>query len=215
MKFSQTLIVRRVSSSEKGAFTGLASTTARDRHGDIIARGAFSSSITALKAGTRRVPLLQNHDTSNQIGAISDADETDDGLVVHGRLVLGTAAADRAHKLMLADALGLSVGFLPLDDPADDADGGHVYHAVDLVEISAVSTPSNRESRVLTVKSLAESSPVDLERMLRDGDLPELPRRLAAKLARAFHAALDANDDDDPSELLAALDRLRQIHTRK
>jgi HK97 family phage prohead protease len=213
VKFSQTLIIRRISSAETGDFTGLASTWNRDRHGDIIRRGAFSSSITALKSGTRRVPLLSNHDTNTQIGTISDAEETDAGLAVSGKLVLGTPAADRAHSLMKADALGLSVGFLPIDDPDDDEDG-KIYGSVDLVEVSAVAVPSNRESRVLTVKSLAEASPTDIERLLRDGDLPEMPRRLAAKLARAFHAVLDDDDDDDdPSELLAALDRLKQLHT--
>lgn len=212
MKFTENLIIRRVSSADSGAFTGLASTWNRDRHNDRIAPGAFAASVAALKAGTRRIPLLQNHDTSAQIGVISAADETSEGLEVRGKLVLGTPAADRAHALMRAAAMGLSVGFIPSADPEDDGDGGNIYRSVDLVEVSAVATPSNRESRVLTVKSLAEQPMAELERLLRDGELPDMPRRLAKKLARAFRSALDGDDDEyDSDEIAAALAALQTL----
>ena len=218
MIFSETILVTRLApgaGADAGLFDGLASSWTRDRHGDQIAPGAFVESIAALAAGQRRLPLLLNHDTSSQLGGIRSAAETDLGLRVQGQIVLGTPAADRVYDLSKAGQMGLSVGFMPVAGAAEAmADGGTLYKRVDLVEVSAVATPSNRESRVLSIKSLADASPAEFASLLRDGELPPMPRRLAEKVARACLTALNESDADvpTPAELAAieaALERLR------
>jgi HK97 family phage prohead protease len=206
--FSQALVIRRAPRAGKsGTLVGLASTWSVDRHGTRIARGAFARSLAALAAGEVRVPLLYEHNPLEQLGAITKATETDDGLEVEAQIVLGTPIADRVHQLALADAVGLSVGFTPFDDGLEiDGEGHAVYTRADLMEVSAVSVPSNRESVVHTVRSLAATSPADLERHLRDGTLPAMPRRLAAKVARVALPLIGAEPDEpehSPADLAA------------
>jgi len=215
MIFSETVLVTRLAGADAALFDGLASSWTRDRHGDQIAPGAFLESISALAAGQRRIPLLLNHNTSEQLGGIKSAAETDLGLRVQGQIVRGTPAADRVYDLSKAGQMGLSVGFMPVAGGSEPMEGGGtLYRKADLVEVSAVATPSNRESRVLTIKSLAESSPAEFACLLRDGELPPMPRRLAEKVARACLAAINETDTDEPTaeELAAiasALERLK------
>ena len=220
MIYSQSVLITRLApgdGAQAGMFEGLASSFSRDRHGDQIAPGAWADSISALAAGKTRIPLLLNHDTSAQLGGVRKAAETADGLHIAGQIVPGTPAADRVYALMKADQMALSVGFMPVAGGSEPmADGGTLYKRVDLVEVSAVATPSNRESRVLSIKTLASSySPAELEKLLHHHGLPPLKRRLARKVARACLAAIHESDPDehDPAELeavAAALERLKQ-----
>jgi uncharacterized protein len=193
------------SSGETGVFEGLASTTGRDRHGDVMERGCFSQSIEALNSGQRRIPLLLEHNLQEQIGGINTAAETDEGLYVTGQIVPGTAAADRVHALAKANAVSLSVGFVPLEhEPM--ADGrGHRIKRVDLMEISAVSSPANRESRILAIKNLDLASLGDFEKLFRE---LEIPSRLARKFAYACVDVIDKPDADE-LQLQAALEALK------
>jgi HK97 family phage prohead protease len=197
MNFTAPLILRRAPTPETGFFAGLASTWNVDRHGEKIARGAFQKTLQAFSAGRQRIAVLHQHDPAQPIGAIKSATETDEGLDVEGEIVMGAPVADRDHQLLLAGAAGLSVGFAANDaDMERDAQGIKTYRSVDLMEVSIVGVESNRGSFAITVRSLANSSPADLERILREGDLPPMPRRMAARLTRAILGVL--NDEDDP-----------------
>jgi hypothetical protein len=208
MNFSLPIVLKFAADGQEGEFTGLASTWSRDRQGDTIARGAYADSISALAAGTTRIPLLDNHRQDRQIGVVQNGTETNEGLLIRGRIVRGTTAADRAYQLAQAGALSLSVGFLP-KEVEPHADGGFLHKRVDLVEISAVAAPANRESRVLTVRALALSEASDLEQMLREGELGPLPRRLATRFARLLTRALDGDDDEpNPAEEIALANAL-------
>jgi HK97 family phage prohead protease len=196
----------------------LASTYSVDRHGERIAPGAFARTLAAFNAGKQRIAVLHAHDPAQPIGTIKAATETADGLAVEGEIVLGSPTADRDHQLLLADAAGLSVGFAVADDDVDEDEKGiKVYRSVDLMEVSIVGVPSNREAIAHTVRGLASSSPAEFERLLRDGALPPLKRRLAKKVARAFLKAIAKSDPEsdpehDPAELeavAAALERLK------
>jgi uncharacterized protein len=215
VNFTAPLILRRAPTPETGFFAGLASTYSVDRHGERIAQGAFQKTLQAFNAGKQRIAVLHQHEPRQPIGAITSASETDEGLDVEGSIVLGSPVADRDHQLLLAGAAGLSVGFTADDaDVQRDAQGIKTYNSVDLMEVSIVGVPSNRESIAITVRSLASSSPAEFERMLRDGTLPELPGRLAKKLTRACLDALNTTDPDEPTpaELAAihsALERLK------
>jgi HK97 family phage prohead protease len=217
--FTAPLILRRAPTPETGVFAGLASSYSVDRHGEKILPGAFQKTLQAFNAGRQRIAVLHQHDPQQPIGAITSANETDEGLAVEGTIVLGAPVADRDHQLLLAGAAGLSVGFAANDaDVVRDAQGVKAYRSVDLMEVSIVGVPSNRESFPITVRSLASSSPAELERILRDGLLPAMPRRLAAKLSRACLDVLTQEDPDyDPDELAAihaALERLKNSFKR-
>lgn len=218
MIYSEPVLVTRFApgaGADAGMFEGLASTWARDRHGDILAQGAFLDSISALEAGRTRIPLLWEHRKQEQLGGLRKAAETSDGLLVGGLVVPGTPAADRVYALAKADQMSLSVGFFPIAGATEAmAGGGTLYKRVDLVEVSAVAAPSNRESRVLSIKALADSSPAEFACLLRDGELPPMPRRLAEKVARACLAAINESDPDEPTPaelaiIQSALERLK------
>jgi len=219
VNFTAPLILRRAPTPETGFFAGLASTWNVDRHGEKIAPGAFQKTLQAFNAGRQRIAVLHQHDPKQPVGTITSASETDEGLDVEGAIVLGAPVADRDHQLLLAGAAGLSVGFAANDaDVVKDAQGIKTYRSVDLMEVSIVGVPSNRQSIAITVRSLAASSPAELERILREGMLPAMPRRLAAKLSRACLDVLTQEDPDyDPDELAechAALERLKNIFKR-
>jgi len=215
VQFTAPLILRRAPSAKTGFFAGLASTYSVDRHGERIAPGAFARTLAAFEAGKQRIAVLHAHDPAQPIGTITAASETPEGLAVEGEIVLGSPVADRDHQMLLADAAGLSVGFAAADADVDvDEKGVKTYRAVDLMEVSIVGVPSNREAIAHTVRGLATSSPAEFERLLRDGELPAMPRRLAAKLTRACLDVITQETDPeyDPAELeaiAAALDRLK------
>jgi uncharacterized protein len=189
-----------------GMFEGIASTPGRDRHGDVVATGAFGASIEELAAGKRRIPLLVDHDPRTQIGGIKSAREDDEGLAVSGQIVRGTPAADRAYALSKAGEVGLSVAFMPIPGASEKIEGGGtLYKSVDLIEISAVSTPANRRSRILRIKELAQSSPREVEEMLRE-TFPDIPGRLAKKMAAACLDALNDSDEPDPAKVAKMAD---------
>jgi HK97 family phage prohead protease len=205
VNFTAPLILRRAPTPDTGFFAGLASTWNVDRHGEKIVPGAFQKTLQAFNAGRQRIAVLHQHDPAQPIGAITSATETDEGLDVEGTIVLGVPVADRDHQLLLAGAAGLSVGFAANDaDVQRDAQGINTYRSVDLMEVSVVGVPSNRESIAITVRSLASSSPADLERILREGELPPMPRRLAAHLTRAILGVLNEDESElDPGQLAA------------
>ena len=227
MFFSEPILVTRFApgaDADAGLFDGLASSWTRDRHGDQIAPGAFRESIAALAAGQRRIPFLWEHRSAEQLGGIKAAAETDLGLRVQGQIVRGNSpAAERVYALSQAGAMALSVGFLPVAGGTEPIEGaGTLYRKVDLVEVSAVAAPSNRESRVLSIKStsLAESSLAEFTALLREGELGPMPRRLAEKVARACLAAIHETDSeptaDELAAIAAALERLKlSIKPRK
>jgi hypothetical protein len=203
--YSQPFLITRFapgseSEPDIGEFEGIASTPDRDRHGDIVATDAFVDSIDALNTGKRRIPLLMDHDPRTQIGGIKSMRQDEAGLHVTGRIVKGTPAADRAWALSKSGDMGLSIGFAAIPGATVHLPGGGtLYKSVDLLEISAVSTPSNRGSRILRIK---QSSPREVEEMLREV-FPELPGRLAKRMAVACLDAL--NDSDEPDPAMAAL----------
>lgn len=179
-----------------GIFEGVASTNLLDRDGDILDATAFSGSVDELNRGVRRVPVLVNHEAHLQIGGLKSATETPDGLLVTGRIVRGTPEANRAYQLAKSGDMNLSIGFLPVEGRTESLpSGGNRYKQVDWCEISTVSVPSNRGCRILRIKELAESSPREVEEMLREA-FPEIPGRLAKKMAVA---CIDALNDDKPA----------------
>ena len=165
---------------EVGAFEGLAATFGdADLVGDVIERGAFRGAIAA----PRKVKMLWQHDAAEPIGVWEALEETDEGLAVRGRLLMGVQRAAEAHALLRAGAVdALSIGFNVPEGGAviDRATGTRHLRQVDLWEISIVTFPVNPGARVERVKArdAAEDTPRDIttarefEKFLREAGLP-------------------------------------------
>src|SRR5690349_1312683 len=77
----------------------------KDSYGDIVMPGAFADSLAAWKASGNPIPVYYSHrmdDPDFNIGYVVDAQETDKGLQVHGKLDLDDDAkkAKQVYRLM-------------------------------------------------------------------------------------------------------------------
>jgi len=100
-------------------------------------------------------PILWGHDRSEQIGAITAARNTDEGLVISGAIEDTRRGAD-VQKLMRRDRLrGLSVGFTPTE--TDRTPQGLRYVRAALLELSVTPLPAYAEKS--TVTAVREEEP--------------------------------------------------------
>ncbi len=157
-----------------GTFTGMASTFGnKDLMGDIIEAGAFKKSLKRRPA--KKVKLLHQHDGwSLPLGVFAEIEETPKGLMVKGRLAMGTQQGREVFELMKMGALdALSIGFRVAKDGAifDRDKGLRIIKEIDLIEISVVNFPANPRARITGVKGLTVEdiqTKHDLEAVLRD-----------------------------------------------
>lgn len=156
-----------------------------DSHGDVIAPGAFKAS---LKNGETPLMFL-NHDLySLPIGKWTSFEEDDYGLKVEG-FFLDSAAGRDCYAASKAGAItGLSIGYIPreivmgksADEPA------RTLKAVDLIEVSVVTIPSNAKARIADVKSFTTLNEFERELVLRGMQIEE---------AKAFLESLETHHE--------------------
>jgi HK97 family phage prohead protease len=173
----------KVAEADDGTISGYGSVFGNiDSHRDVVAKGAFKSTLLEAKAGTAAWPLmLLQHgvgdevDSKMPIGIWTDIDEDDTGLAVQGKLALKTQRGAEAYELMKMKprpALnGLSIGYrtkdFTLGSRTDKA--RRTLNAVDLHEVSLVTSPSNTRAVITDVKSATEIKTVrEFEEMLRE-----------------------------------------------
>ena len=173
------------SGDDKGVFEGFGSTFggAPDSFGDIIAKGAFTKTLSEHKAAGTLPALLWQHNSDQPIGRWLEMQETGRGLRVKGKLTLGVQQASEAHALMLDEAVdGLSIGFRTrASEPLKG--GGRKLTDIELLEVSVVTMPANGRARVTGVKSAETIVTIrDYEAALRDvlGFAPRAAKRLAS-----------------------------------
>ncbi|MEQ8228550.1 MAG: HK97 family phage prohead protease [Rhodospirillales bacterium] len=175
---------------DAGTISGYASVFGppADRHGDVIAPGAFTAS---LASGDKPL-MLWSHDLSEPIGVWTSIKEDAKGLLVTGRLTLESRRASEAYALLKDGALnGLSIGFRTV--AADELpDGGRLLTEIELAEISLVTLPSASRARVTSVKS-GEITPRVIEGILRDAGISK--RMAAGIVASGFKGAMDHERD--------------------
>lgn len=143
---------------DDGSFSGYVSTfNVKDRGGDIVKPGAFTSSLKKYPAA--KVKLLWQHDQHEPIGVWTKLEEDERGLKAEGQLILESARGREAHALMKAGAVdGLSIGFKTIRDELDRKSGARLLHEVELREVSIVTFPMNEDATVTGVKSYTENS---------------------------------------------------------
>lgn len=117
-----------------------------DLAGDVVERGAFAASLTAIPAA--EISMLFQHDPDRAIGRWIEAREDDDGLWMQGIVDLGQPAARAVLGLIQnGTAEGLSIGFRALD-AVPRPQGGRILKTIDLREVSIVTFPMLPRARL-------------------------------------------------------------------
>ncbi|MGE6740252.1 HK97 family phage prohead protease [Allorhizobium pseudoryzae] len=194
--------------ADDGTFSGYGSVFGvLDSYNEVVAPGAFAAS---LSSRSRPVPVLWQHRQDSPIGVYSAIGEDQRGLKVEGKLLINEVAQAReAYALLKAGAVsGLSIGYFVRGSSYDEKTGIRTLTALDLEEVSIVTTPANGEARVETVKSLLAKGGVpsirDLETVLRDAGFT---RSQAVAIAKNGYAGLRDADHETPdlSALIAQI----------
>ena len=200
--------------SEAGRIEGYASVYGVvDSDGDIVASGAFSESIQAREG--RPLPMLWQHDSREPIGVFDEMREDAYGLKVAGNLLVDEVSrAKEARALAKAGALGgMSIGFMIRDCmPREDGRGLMITRG-DLWETSLVTFPANQAARITAVKEALARGRMPTKRELeayltRDAGMSRSQARALMRGgfdALASAATQDAGDEDEASEIVAAL----------
>jgi HK97 family phage prohead protease len=180
-----------------------------DGGGDVIAPGAFSSSLAQHKAaGTMPMMLWQHNLSGMPIGKWQSMTEDATGLKVKGKLLTTSFASD-VHIALKEGALnGMSIGYRVIAaDPRNKPKGAaRLLTKLDLVEVSIVGLPMNDRARVTGVKAADEIITIrDLERSLRDAGYS---RSDAERVCARFQAKADQGDPDASEAATAAIRRL-------
>lgn len=200
-----------------GTFTGYASTYGGDpdSHGDIIAPGAFADSLAEHERKGTRPAMLWQHDQTRPIGAWESFEDSEQGLLAHGRLTLDVPEAKSAHALMRDEALALSIGYML--DPADVelVNGARLLKRIHLMEISVVAMPANTSARIVGLKAAFNPdapNPREFEKALRDAGLSA---NQSKRLLSGGWRALARDESEDDAEKVAVLVKQLQRITER
>lgn len=175
----------------------------KDQGSDIVVAGAFARSLKTLG----RMPvMLFGHNPNEPVGVWDRVEEDEKGLLVKGRLALGTQRGREAHDLVKMGALsGLSIGYRTIR--ADFKGDARLIQEVELWEISLVSFPMLDSARIDAVKA-AELTDREIERKLTQdaGFTRSVARALMSGGIKAIRSERDAGQEQDLSELRALLE---------
>ena len=198
-----------------GTVTGWASTYGGepDRHGDVVAKGAFAKSLASHAARGSRPAMLWQHRMEEPIGHWSEIVDEAKGLRVTGKFNLRTPRGQEAFEHARAgDVAAFSIGFVtPENGRRYLGKGAWVLEEVDLVEISLVAAPANPNALVTAIKAApfltTKSEAVDFLRQAG------LPKAAAQKFAAGGFSAL-TTDSDAHERALKLADAIEQATIR-
>ena len=155
-----------------------------DQDYDVVRPGAFKSTLTRQP----RIKMLWQHRTSEIIGSFISLQEDDKGLLVEGRINLGTEKGREAYALLKAgDMDGLSIGYRVKDFEVDTKTDVRFLKDLDLMEISLVTMPANQRAVVTDVKSVEDINTLaEAEELLRKGGFSRDARRAFIAKVKTF-----------------------------
>jgi len=143
--------------NDAGEFSGYASTFgAVDLGGDVVEKGAYKKTLMESQG---RIPILDHHDPTRQIGWNVQALEDERGLFVRGLLDLNVSTARERHSLMkmaqsIGGRTGLSIGFRTIkEEPDRKRPRIRRLKEIQLIEYSVVTFPMNPQAGVVSVKA--------------------------------------------------------------
>lgn len=192
---------------DEGHITGLAAGYGNlDFGGDVMLPGSLSKSLE----GRSAVPMLLFHDHKRPAGVWKHFEETSEGLLMKGKISIGTTTGKEAHTLVKDGALGgLSVGIGEVKARLVGK-ARHIASAF-LHEVSLVTIPMNPLTRVLDVKEIMVAGELPTVRQFEDflRDAGGFSKTLAAAIASKAQPLLNRGEPDSADELAQYLLGLR------
>ena len=198
---------------EEGSIEGYASVFGGvDSYGDTIEKTAFDN---VIKTGQKPLMFYQHNRWSIPIGIWEEMSVDEKGLKVKGRLNLELAEAREVYSALKFGSLnGMSIGFRMKDKDYeyDDEDICHIKNISELLEISIVNFPADKEARIDAVKSEELDGLHDIrdcEHYLRELGIS---KKMAQKLISVVKSAKSAVSDSQKSEdvkLAADLEKIQ------
>ena len=166
-----------------GEFSAIASTGAVDRDGEIIEPSAFKATIPEFM---KNPVLVAGHTYSGfsgeatVIGSVKEMKAGKDAVRFKAQWASTPLAADYRSLYEEGHMKAFSVGFIPREAETNEVDGKNVrtYTEVELLEISAVAVPSNRQALIdaAAAGNRAARANGENEIIKRLGNLEELVR---------------------------------------
>lgn len=198
---------------EEGSIEGYASVFGGvDSYGDTIEKTAFDS---VIKSGQKPLMFYQHNRWSIPIGVWEELSVDEKGLKVKGRLNLELEEAREVYSALKFGSLnGMSIGFRMKDKDYeyDEDDICHIKNIAELLEISIVNFPADKEARIDNVKSEDRdlNDIRDCEHYLRElGISKKMAQKLISVIKTAKAAVSDSQKSED-AKLAAELDKIQQ-----
>lgn len=130
-----------------------------DLGGDRVLPGAFTKSLEQWSSSGDPIPVIWNHQWDNplaHIGKVGTATETDEGLLVKGKLDLDNSFAAQVHRLLSERRVKeLSFGYNVVD--GEQKDGAFNLKELDLIEVGPTLKGMNPATQLLAVKSYSQA----------------------------------------------------------
>ena len=198
---------------EEGSIEGYASVFGGvDSYGDTIEKTAFDN---VIKSGQKPLMFYQHNRWSIPIGVWEEMSVDEKGLKVKGRLNLELEEAREVYSALKFGSLnGMSIGFRMKDKDYeyDDEDICHIKNISELLEISIVNFPADKEARIDNVKSEDRdlNDIRDCEHYLRElGISKKMAQKLISVIKTAKSAVSDSQKSED-AKLAAELEKIQQ-----
>lgn len=119
-----------------------------DHGGDVVGKGAYSTSLARFASDGRKVKMLWQLDPHQPIGVWDEVVEDGRGLLVKGRILESTQRGREATALIDAGAIdGLSIGYRTVKSTKNDK-GQRLLTELELWEVSLVTFPMLPSARV-------------------------------------------------------------------
>lgn len=142
--FAMAEVKAAASDSPTGEFDIVMSTDSLDRDGEVVVKGAFEPL-------PESIPVHAFHDFNDPVGRVTPSYD-DAGRLVGRGYFASTARAQEIRQLVTDGVIGhTSVGFMAADR-GEAEDGTPQVKSAELLEVSFVSIPSNRDATVLAAK---------------------------------------------------------------
>lgn len=145
----------------EGEFKALVSVFGNvDTYGDMVVKGAFEDDLQRWADSGDSIPVVWSHrwdDPFSHIGQVVKAEETDDGLMVHGTLDLDNPTAMQVHRLLKGRRIRqFSFAYDVLEGSEVKSDGQTVYELRKLRvhEVGPCLVGVNQETDLVAAKAL-------------------------------------------------------------
>lgn len=151
-KLSENFEIKSIDGT--GRFSGYASVfNIKDNYRDIILPNAFRKTLQNRNIKSD-IKLLWQHSSEEPIGYFESMREDNVGLLVEGKILLDVEKGREAYSLIKSGAIsGLSIGYNVVKADFDKKSGIRVISEIDLWEVSVVTFPANRHSKIIYCKN--------------------------------------------------------------